>query len=44
MSKNIVKTAWGKEKAVQLDNASRGISRHADGKRVLIVKLGYLSA
>ena len=41
VSEDIIKSACGKEKAMQLGNASRKIGRHADEKKVVIVKLKY---
>ena len=41
MSEDIIKSPCGKEKAMQLGDASRKRGRQADEKKVVIVKLKY---
>ena len=45
MSENIVKMRKrSRRDIVQLGNVSRGLGRHADGEKVIVVNLGYFSA
>ena len=43
-TKILLKCACGQENVVQLGDMSRGFGRHADGQKVIVVNLRYISA